>query len=77
LLIDMPGGRDILGSDVRAALRNAAAGEDQLRALRARVPDDLVLTGLDDLARRCPPAELGMSPGRYAALFAPLFGEFE
>lgn len=73
----MPGGRDILGSDVRAALRNAGGGEDHLGALRARVPDDLVLTSLDDLARRCPPAELEMTPGRYAALFAPLFGEFE
>ena len=73
----MPGGRDILGRDVHATLRNAGAGPDRLRLLRARVPDDLALTGLDDLARRCPPSELELTPGRYAALFAPLFGEFE
>lgn len=31
----------------------------------------------EELARRCPPEALGISPGAHAAVLAPLFGEFE
>lgn len=70
----MPGGREITGADVRAAAR-AAGAEGQ--ALRAAVRPDEVFAGYEELAAAVPPALLGMSPGAHAALFSPLFGEFE
>ena len=39
-------------------------------------PDDS-FDDYEDLVRACPPARAGLTPGEHAALFAPLFGEFE
>lgn len=76
----MPGGRAISGADVRAALRGPlAAGVTpaSTRALcEAVAPEDAFLT-LEELRQACPPERIGLAPGAYAALFAPLFGEFE
>jgi len=36
-----------------------------------------VFGDLAELERACPPAAIGVTPGAYATLFAPLFGEFE
>lgn len=74
----MPGGREILGSDVIAAMADgpAAAGGD-LGALRRAVAPDDAFGSYEELARACPPARIGLSSGAHAALFGPLFGEFE
>lgn len=73
----MPGGRWITGTDVRAAARTAPGARPDATALEAAIgPDDLFAT-YEGLRAACPPAALGMTPGAHAALFAPLFGEFE
>ena len=72
----MPGGRPIHGADVRAAMAQAARpGADA--ALRAAVREEDVFLTLEELAAACPPERIGLAPGAYAALFGPLFGEFE
>ena len=73
----MPGGRDISGRDVRAALRafGGRAGDED--ALRAAVAPDDSFASYEDLVRACPPEAIGLTPGAHAAIFSPLFGEFE
>lgn len=73
----MPGGRTITGRDLQAALREFGPPGADAGALAAAVPDDDAVVGYDDLVRRCPPERLGLTSGAHAALFAPLFGEFE
>jgi hypothetical protein len=68
----MPGGREITGADVLAALRVAGAPRRD-----APVRPDDVFGSYEDLLRACPPARVGLSPGAHAAALAPLFGEFE
>lgn len=73
----MPGGRPIHGADVRAAMAQAARAGADAAALRAAVREEDVFLTLEELAGACPPERIGLSPGAYAALFGPLFGEFE
>lgn len=73
----MPGGREISGHDVLAAVRGAAGAGADIAALRAAVPPDALFASYEDLADACPPERLGLTPGAHAALFTPLFGEFE
>lgn len=73
----MPGGRQITGRDVHAALRAFGAERGDADALRAAVPPDAVFDDYEALARACPPERAGLTPGAHAALFGPLFGEFE
>ena len=73
----MPGGRWIRGADVLAAARTAPAARHDDAALAAAVHPDDLFAGYESLRRACPPERLGLSPGAHAALFAPLFGEFE
>jgi hypothetical protein len=73
----MPGGRPIHGADVRAVLHHAARPEADAAALAAAVGEDDVFLTLEELATACPPERIGLAPGAYAALFGPLFGEFE
>jgi hypothetical protein len=75
-LFGMPGGRPILGRDLQAALRAFGQGGD-LDALRAAVPDDAEVASYEELARAAPPERLGLTSGAHAAVFGPLFGEFE
>ncbi len=72
----MPGGRAISGDDVRAVARRLGRGVD-LDALDAAVAPDAEFADLDELARTLAPSRAGLTPGAFAALFAPLFGEFE
>ena len=74
----MPGGREISGRDVHAALLTfAGGGRGDLARLRAAVrPDDRFAT-YEALAAACPAAAIGLTPGAHAAVFGPLFGEFE
>lgn len=60
----------VSGADVIAALRRVAAPSHGIAA-------DAVFTDLPELCRRVPPASLGLSRGKFVALLAPLFGEFE
>lgn len=73
----MPGGRPISGSDVRAAPRLAPAIALDRGALEAMVAEHDLFADYAELARRCPAAALGISSVAHAALFGPLFGEFE
>lgn len=74
----MPGGRPISGRDLQAALRAfGPGGAEAAAALRAAVPDDAAVGSYEELVRAAPPQRLGLSSGTHAALFAPLFGEFE
>lgn len=70
----MPGGREITGADVLAAARREAGAREALHALVR--PDD-AFADYAQLVAACPPERLGISPGAHAALFTPLFGEFE
>ncbi len=73
----MPGGREISGADVRAAATSTGGAAADRDALRAAVGPDDLFASYDELLRACPPSRIGLSPGAHAALFAPLFGEFE
>ena len=73
----MPGGRLIHGRDLQAALRSFGPEGADTDALRAAVPDDAAVGSYEELARAAPPERLGLSSGAHAALFGPLFGEFE
>jgi hypothetical protein len=73
----MPGGRVITGRDLQAVLREFGPPGADARALRAAVPDEDVVAGYEELARRCPPERMGLTSGAHAALFGPIFGEFE
>jgi hypothetical protein len=73
----VPGGRAILGRDLRAALLAFGGGAGDPEALRAAVPDDAPVGSYEELVRRAPAERLGLSSGAHAAVFGPLFGEFE
>jgi hypothetical protein len=73
----MPGGRPILGRDLQAALRAFGQGVGDPDALRAAVPDGAEVASYEELARAAPPERLGLTSGAHAAVFGPLFGEFE
>jgi hypothetical protein len=73
----MPGGRAIYGRDLQAALRSFGPEGADGEALREAVPDDAPVASYDELARVAPPERLGLTSGAHAALFGPLFGEFE
>jgi hypothetical protein len=73
----VPGGRPILGRDLQAALRSFGPPGADAAALRAAVPDDAPVASYEELLRAAPPGRLGLTSGAHAALFGPLFGEFE
>lgn len=72
----MPGGRPISAGDVIAALARFGGGRGDADALRAALQGRAVRS-YDELRRRAPPERIGLTSGAHAALFAPLFGEFE
>jgi hypothetical protein len=73
----MPGGRQISGRDVHAALVTALPARGDAPALRAAIAPDAVFESYEALVEACPPERAGLTPGAHAALFGPLFGEFE
>lgn len=73
----MPGGRSITGRDVHAALHTFGEERSDMAGLRAAIAPDDVFDSYEALARACPPERIGLTPGAHAALFGPLFGEFE
>jgi hypothetical protein len=73
----MPGGRPIHGRDLQAVLRAFGPEGADAAALREAVPDDAAVGTYEELARRAPPERLGLTSGAHAAVFGPLFGEFE
>jgi hypothetical protein len=73
----MPGGRLIHGRDLQAALRSFGPEGADVEALREAIPDDVAVGSYEELARAAPPERLGLTSGAHAALFGPLFGEFE
>lgn len=73
----MPGGRQIAGRDIHAALATAVPARGDLDALRAAVAPGDAFGTYEEFAAACPPERIGLSPGAHAAVFGPLFGEFE
>lgn len=73
----MPGGREISGRDVLAAMSGLAPGRGDPAALRAAIEPDRYFASYEALVAACPPSRVGLTPGAHAALFGPLFGEFE
>lgn len=67
----------ITGRDIHAALAAFGADRGDLDALRGAVAPDDAFADYEDLLRACPPDRAGLTAGAYAALFGPLFGEFE
>lgn len=61
---------------MRAVAERLGRGVD-VAALKAAVSPDAEFADLAELARALEPARVGLTPGAFAALFAPLFGEFE
>ena len=73
----MPGHRPIRGSDLHAQLRAFGPPDADLDAFEAWVGEGESVGSFEDLEAACPPERIGLTPGAFAALFAPLFGEFE
>lgn len=73
----MPGGRQITGRDVIATMARFSAGRGDEAALRAAVSPWHTFSSYEELARAAPPERVGLTSGAHAALFGPLFGEFE
>lgn len=73
----MPGHRAIRGADLHAQLRAFGPDNADPDAFESWVGEDSVITSFEQLEAACPPERIGLSPGAFAALFAPLFGEFE
>ncbi len=73
----MPGSRSIHGADVLAALQRFGDGEADLTSARKLIGPGDVFQSFEELATACPPERIGLRPGRFAWLLAPLFGEFE
>ncbi len=70
-------GAPVVGRDLRAALRRFGPPDADRPAFARAVADTDAFFTYEDLLRACPPTRVGLTPGRHAALFAPLFGEFE
>lgn len=66
----------VRGCDAHALCRRFGRGAD-CEALEAWVGEDDAFTSLEDLEAACPPERIGLGAGAYAALFGPLFAEFE
>jgi hypothetical protein len=73
----MSGDRPISGADVHAILRSLGPGAYEADLAEAWIADDDVFTSIEALEAACPPERIGLSPGAFAALLGPLFGEFE
>lgn len=72
----MGGPTTVRGDDAHAACRRFGRDAD-CTALEAWVAEDDTFTCLEQLEAACPPERIGLSAGAFAALFGPLFGEFE
>jgi hypothetical protein len=73
----MPDSRAIHGCDVYAVLRCFAADEVDLTTARRLIDPGERFSSFEELVQACPPEQIGLRLGRFAALAAPLFGEFE
>jgi hypothetical protein len=73
----MPGHQSIRGADLHAQLRAYGPDGADPDAFEAWVGEDEVITSFEELEAVCPPERIGLTPGAFVALFAPLFGEFE
>ena len=60
-----------------AALRELGPVDADVSLLEAWLDPEDTFDSLSELERMCPPERIGLSEGAFAAVFAPLFGEFE
>lgn len=73
----MPADRPISGADVHAILRRLGPGTYEADLAEAWIGEGDVFSSVEELEAACPPERIGLSPGGFHALLAPLFGEFE
>ncbi len=69
--------RPVCGSDVIARAQSAGAAADVLARVRELIDPASEVVHLEDLAGQIGPERIGLSPGAWVHIFAPLFGEFE
>jgi len=62
---------------VYAVLHRFAADDVDLAAARRLIDPGAQFVSFEELVLACPPEQIGLGFGRFAALAAPLFGEFE
>lgn len=70
-------GRTISGSDIHAQLRHLGPGEYEAELAEAWIDEDATFSSVEQVEALCPPERIGLSPGAFAAVIGPLFGEFE
>jgi hypothetical protein len=73
----MPGHRSIRAADLHAQLRAFGPPGADPDLFEACVDEADTFVSLEHLEQACPPERIGLTPGAFAALFGPLFGEFE
>jgi hypothetical protein len=69
--------RPLRGSDVIARAQAEGVDARVLDRVRAIVDPAEEVASLENLARTVGPEMIGLSPGAWTHVFAPLFGEFE
>ncbi|MEZ5079493.1 MAG: hypothetical protein R2878_02295 [Thermoleophilia bacterium] len=69
--------RPVTGADVIGVVRLTATSAEVRERIRRAIPVDLVIPDIETLRQRMPAETVGLTPGAYASLFGPLFGEFE
>ena len=67
----------ISGADIHAQLRHLGPGAYESELAEAWIDPDATFTCVEEIEASCPPERIGLSPGAFAALLGPLFGEFE
>lgn len=70
-------GHGISGADIHAQLRHLGPGAYEAELAEAWIDADARFISVEDVEAVCPPERIGLSPGAFAALIGPLFGEFE
>jgi hypothetical protein len=73
----LEGERVITGADIHAQLRHLGPGAYEAELAEAWIPADARFVSVEQVEQACPPERIGLSPGGFAALLGPLFGEFE
>lgn len=69
--------RPVRGADVAGAAASMPGAAATAARVRALLDPERTFASAADLRRALPPEALGITPGAWATLFDPLFGEFE
>jgi hypothetical protein len=69
--------RAVTGADVQACARQAGLDVTTVARLGMLLNANDAVADIDELDLRAGPGTVGIAPARWAAVFGPLFGEFE